>query len=61
MCGCRTGLRKTVTASGAPVGGFTYEVTFPGDDVPTPFLTALEAKVAVRKAGGGNIRRKAAA
>lgn len=48
-------------AAGKPAGSFTYTVQLPGDDAPTPFLTLLEAKIAIRKAGGGTIRKQAAA
>lgn len=56
-CGCRRGYRAGTTgASGATTLG--YEVTYPdGSKADGLFLTPVEAKVAVRKAGGGTIRQ----
>jgi hypothetical protein len=54
MCGCRKNLASArSTPALAPATG--YKVTFP-DGTKDVFLTPLEAKRAVRKAGGGEIR-----
>lgn len=55
--GCNCGKRRAVRAGGETLG---YQVTYPdGTSTPTdaPFLTITEAKMAVREAGGGTIKR----
>jgi len=55
-CGCRGGGRAGTTKSGVTVLGF--EVTYPdGTTAPGLFLTALEAKKEIRRAGGGTVRQ----
>jgi hypothetical protein len=53
-CGCRGGGRAgTRATSGATVAGFDFIP--PGGGEPTRFLTAVEARKAQRRAGGGTI------
>ena len=55
--GCNCGKRKTAYAGGETLG---FQVIYPdGTSTPedAPFLTAMEAKLAVREAGGGTIKR----
>lgn len=54
-CGCRGGNRSGAKqAGGVPQ---VYQVTLPGETVAKEFLTPLEAKRAIRRAGGGTIKR----
>ena len=56
--GCGCGARRKAAASGTTVLG--YVVTYPdGSSTPenSPFLSITEAKVEVRQAGGGTIRK----
>lgn len=55
-CGCGRRAGSTLTASGGGVKSYKYEVTYPNGDTDV-FLTPLEAKREVRKAGGGTIKR----
>ena len=55
-CGC--GARRKAAAAGVVTVG--YVVTYPdGSSTPesSPFLSLVEAKVEVRQAGGGTIRK----
>lgn len=55
-CGCRGGARAGTAKSGVTVLGF--EVTYPdGTKAAGLFLTALEAKKEIRRAGGGTVRQ----
>lgn len=55
-CGCRGGNRKAAKAT-ALYGVQVYQVTLPGEAEPTDYLTPIEAKKAIRRAGGGTIKR----
>ena len=55
-CNCRGGVRAGTQAKGVTVLGF--EVTYTdGTKASGLFLTALEAKAEIRKAGGGTVRQ----
>lgn len=53
-CGCR-GTRR-IGAGGKRTAPSRFQVTLP-DGTERVYLSPVEAKVAVRKAGGGTIRR----
>lgn len=54
--GCACGKNRLKNAK--PAGSsFKYEFTPPGGGDVETYLTPLEAKSAVRRAGGGNVRR----
>jgi hypothetical protein len=58
--GCNCGKRRAAGVAAKPGDVIGYSVTYP-DGTPSPegapFLTIAEAKVEVRMAGGGTIRR----
>jgi len=53
-CGCR-GTRR-IGAGGKRAAPSRFQVTLP-DGTERTYLSPVEAKVAVRKAGGGTVRR----
>jgi len=53
--GCGCGARRRAAASGVTVVG--YVVTYPDGTSSSEFLSLIEAKVEVRQAGGGTIRK----
>jgi len=56
-CGCGGRNRRLAKAAGGgTVGTSVYSVTLPGDTEPTDYLTPLEAKRAIRRAGGGTMK-----
>lgn len=56
-CGCGGRNRKLAKAAGGgAVGTQVYAVTLPGESVAKEFLTPLEAKRAIRRAGGGTMK-----
>lgn len=57
-CSCRGGNRTRAKGAGGGVAeAQVYQVTLPGESEPKEYLTPLEAKRAIRRAGGGTIRR----
>ncbi len=56
MCGC-SGNRSNLTAGRQSGARYVYDVTLDGEIEPTPYGTPIEAKMAVRRAGGGTIVR----
>lgn len=57
-CGCSKRNRNSAKAAGGgALGAQVYQVTLPGEAEPTEYLTPLEAKKAIRRAGGGTIKR----
>lgn len=55
-CACSKNRRRT---GAAPAGTqYVYDFTAPGQDAVKTYGTPLEAKTAVRKHGGGVIRRR---
>jgi len=53
--GCGCGARRRAAASGMTILGYT--VTYPDGTTSPDFLSITEAKVEVRQAGGGTIRK----
>jgi hypothetical protein len=55
--GCACGKGRAARAAGVT---YTYSVTLPDGSDVGPFLTPLEAKREIRRAGGGTVRREEA-
>lgn len=58
-CGCGRRAGSTLTASGGTARSYTYKVTLPSGEDGGTYLTPLEAKREIRRAGGGTIVRVA--
>lgn len=58
MCGCSKNRSSSSLTASAGGTSYTYKVTLPSGEEKT-FLTPLEGKTAIRKAGGGSIHRVA--
>ena len=56
--GCACGGSRRAAAAAAKGTAFVYDFTAPGATEPQTFGTPLEAKTAVRRAGGGTVRRR---
>lgn len=56
--GCNCGGARRAAAARQGGVTFVYDFTAPGETVPVPYGTALEAKRAVRQHGGGEVRRR---
>lgn len=56
--GCSCGGARQRAAAQAKGQTFVYDFTAPGAAEPMTFSTPLEAKRAVRQAGGGTVRRR---
>lgn len=54
MCGCRKNRAGSSLVASAKVAPRSFKVIFPSGEEKT-YLTALEAKMAIRKAGGGSV------
>lgn len=57
-CGCGSGNVYARNGGRRASGEYRYIFTPPNGGEPVPYLTALEAKKAVRRAGGGQIVRE---
>ena len=57
-CGCGRRAGSTLAGGGGTAKSYTYKVTLPSGEEAT-YLTPLEAKREVRRAGGGTIVRVA--
>jgi hypothetical protein len=55
--GCACG-KNRLKATRQPAPQYVYDFTAPGTDSVTTYSTPLEAKQAVRRNGGGVIRRR---
>lgn len=56
MCGCRGNRGSTSTKTASARGPGTWDLVDTPDGVPQgPFMTPIEAKMALRKTGGGRI------
>lgn len=56
-CGCGGRNRRLAKAAGGGTSGTqVYAVTLPGEAEAKEFLTPLEAKRAIRRAGGGTMK-----
>lgn len=55
---CACGNARRAAAAQKAGQSFVYDFTAPGGDTVTTYSTPLEAKRAVRQAGGGTVRRR---
>lgn len=55
---CACGKNRAAAVAAARGMTFVYDFTAPGAESPQTFSTPLEAKRAVRQAGGGTVRRR---
>lgn len=56
--GCACGKNRQQAVARAKWETFVYDFTAPGTTKPVTFSTPLEARRAVRKHGGGDVRRR---
>jgi hypothetical protein len=56
--GCACGGARRLAAAQAKGESYVYDFTAPGTGEVTTYSTPLEAKRAVRQAGGGTVRRR---
>lgn len=56
--GCACGGARRAAVARAAGQSFVYDFTAPGADTPITYGSPVEAKTAVRKHGGGTVRRR---
>lgn len=56
--GCACGNARRAAVAKAAGQSFVYDFTAPGADTPITYGSPVEAKAAVRRAGGGTVRRR---
>lgn len=57
--GCACGGARRRAEAAAPVAAYVYDYTAPGATEAVSYVTPVEAKAAVRRNGGGTVRRRA--